>query len=513
MNGSLAGPRFTALHTEIIERIETGEFPSVSIGVIHKGRILWRESIGLADKENNRLVTPDTPYGLASLGKSIIATAVMVLVDRMEVNLNAPISDYIGTEFLSIYEGEIKEVTVRRILNMTAGIPNGYMIFNNLDQLSAYSINSQVYNRGLVVLPPGECYLYSNFAYALLEKLISDVSGKPFHEFLRLEIFEPLYMRSSFISPNKHIEMIPPTAHYHQEGARIPPLYMLPRNSFATYASLNDLLNFAKFQMGQGEFIRRPFFERTLEKMHDLRGEAPGAMMTLGLARSDLDAQRYWLLTNGRASGMQATLSMIPAEELAVICLINSTGQASDDLVFRITDLLLPGFLDCALQIIDKYEARAYQPFKPTADFLGTWVGTIQIKETQIPVDLSFLEGGMILAVIGGGLEKPLSRVGYRNGLLSGDTTTILPMEEAQYEPHPVTLSLRLRDGILSGFVTSEINNERGNFSLASYLSLSKGSLQPKTTEKNSQSLVRRSKDELDRSKNIVDGQFIDPKQ
>ena len=58
----------------------------------------WRESIGMADVEKNRPATPNTPYGLASLGKSITATAVMVLVDRMEVNLNAPISAYIGEE-------------------------------------------------------------------------------------------------------------------------------------------------------------------------------------------------------------------------------------------------------------------------------------------------------------------------------------------------------------------------------------------------------------------------------
>jgi hypothetical protein len=56
-------------------------------------------------------------------------------------------------------------------------------------------------------------------------------------------------------------------------------------------------------------------------------------------------------------------------------------------------------------------------------------------------------------------------------------------MEEAQYEPHQVTLSLRHKDGKLSGFATAEINNVRGHFSLAGYLSLFRGTLEHKAEE------------------------------
>jgi CubicO group peptidase (beta-lactamase class C family) len=509
MNTSITGPKFSALHTEIVDRVYGGEFPSVSIGVIHKGRTLWRESIGLADKENNKPATTDTPYGLASLGKSITATGVMVLVDRMAVNLNAPITNYIGADSLRIYEGKLDEVTVRRVLNMTAAIPHGHMIFNDPEQLWSYSINNLVENRGLVVFPPGEVYLYSNFAYTLLEKLVSEVSGIPFHEFMKREIFDPLDMKSAFVSPEKPTEILSPAAPFNSDGTRLPPLTMLPRNSLGLYASMNDLLNFAKFQLGIGDFIHRPFFDRTLEKMHDLRGEAPGSMVTLGFGRIDLDDEHYWLLTNGRVSGMQATLSMIPAEDLAVICLINATGLDSDDLAFRITDLLVPGFLDRALKIIGEYESWADRPYKPKAELLGDWYGTIQIKEIQIPIELTFQKSGMILAAIGGGPLTPLENLGYRGGLLSGDLTTVLPMEEAQYEPHPVTLSLRLKEDKLSGFAAAEINNTRGNFSLAAYLSLSRGKMSDKKKEEITQIVTSPPEDESDSSRNIIDSQFV----
>ena len=475
MNQTISGPRFSALHAEIVERIQMGEFPSVSIGVLQAGRTLWCESIGMADVEKGRPATIRTPYGLASLGKSITASALLVLVDRLLVNLNAPITQYIGEESLMVFEGRAEQVTVRRVLNMTAGIPHGHMIFKSREHLSQYSIDQLVSNRGLVVFPPGEVYLYSNFAYALLEKLVEDVSGSSFTEFLHTELFGLLDMRDSFVSPDKPLEMTAPAALYHPNGARFKPYFMLPRNSLGIYASLNDLLNFAKFQLGAGAFIRRPFYERTLEKMHDLRGEAPGSIIALGLASTDLPDGRLWLLSNGRAGGMQATLSMLPSEELAVICLINATGQASDDLAFRITDLLIPGFLERALQVINRYESWSERPYKPSNELLGHWSGTVQYQDRRVPIELNFVENGSVSASLAGSSENFLSAVGYRNGLLSGDLRAVLPMEEAQYAAHKVTLALRLKNAQLSGTATSEINNYRGNFSLAGYVRLTKG--------------------------------------
>jgi CubicO group peptidase (beta-lactamase class C family) len=471
----ISGPRFTALHAEIVERIQVGEFPSVSIGVLKAGRILWCEAVGMADVEKSRPATTSTPYGLASLGKSITASAVMVLVDRLLVNLNAPISQYIGEESLTVFEGRSDQVTVRRVLNMTAGIPHGHMIFNKRENLDQYPLDLMVANRGLVVFPPGEIYLYSNFAYALLEKLVENVSGKSFPEFLHLELFEPLDMRNSFVSPNKPLEMTAPAALYHTNGARIKPYFMLPRNSLAIYASLNDLLNFAKFQLGIGAFIRRPFCERTLEKMHDLRGEAPGSIIALGLASTDLPDGRLWLLSNGRAVGMQATLSMLPSQELAVVCLINGSGQASDDLAFRITDLLIPGFLERSLQVINRYESWSERPFKTLGELLGAWSGTIQYQDRRVPIELFFADNGSISVSLAGSSESFLSGVGYRDGLLSGELRAVLPMEESQYAAHKVTLALHLKDAQLSGTATSEINNYRGSFSLAGYVRLTKG--------------------------------------
>lgn len=466
---------FSTFRSEIIKRIEDGEFPSISLSAIKDGQILWSESIGWADKENKLASTPNTPYGIASLGKSITATAVMVLVDQGKVELNQSISDYIGDASLTVFEGGLEQVTVRRVLDMTAGIPHGGMYFIRDEDRQQYSNNSLIQNRGFVVFPPGEVYLYSNFAYLVLEKLIENVTGMSYPEFLIAGVYGPLEMKNSFVDSYKGLEYTTPAAIYSQEGTRLKPHYMLPQNSLAMYASLNDLLNYAMFHISSKQFSgQRPFGTKTLEMMHTLRSDVPGSLVALGLASIELDDKRRWLITNGRVRGSQATLSMIPSDGLAAVCLINSTGQAADDIVFRLIEIMSPGFLDAAGQIIGEYEAWAERPYEPQVNLIGRWDGYILSIKDQIPIKLLFQSDGEIHIQIGEQPESELNNTGYLEGLLAGEFTAILPMEEKEDVPHKNTISLRLKNAQLSGFVTSEITNEKGDFSLAAYVHLSK---------------------------------------
>jgi hypothetical protein len=67
-----------------------------------------------------------------------------------------------------------------------------------------------------------------------------------------------------------------------------------------------------------------------------------------------------------------------------------------------------------------------------------------------------------------------LSDVRYREGLLSGRFLGELQMEEASGNPTRLTISIRLKENRLSGFITSDFTNEKGNFSLATYFRLTK---------------------------------------
>ena len=59
---------------------------SISLAFVDKGRVIWAESFGLADKENSITATPDTLYCIGSTSKMFAAVATMLLVERWGVS-------------------------------------------------------------------------------------------------------------------------------------------------------------------------------------------------------------------------------------------------------------------------------------------------------------------------------------------------------------------------------------------------------------------------------------------
>ncbi len=176
----------------ILERIERGETPSIAVGVGKAGEVLWEEAFGLADRESGRRATKTTPYPVASLTKSITATGAMILVERGEIDLDAPVSRYLGEDALRIYEGDPDDLTLRRVLTHGGGIPHGWQSY----PLDAETPSSKqcIADHAIVAFPPGQEFLYSNFAYGVPQVVIEAVSGKTYAAFLDEALFQPLGM-------------------------------------------------------------------------------------------------------------------------------------------------------------------------------------------------------------------------------------------------------------------------------------------------------------------------------
>lgn len=478
-----ADERFSALRSEILDRVRKGDFPSVSVGVFKDGRVVWEESFGWADKENRIAATPCTPYGLASMGKSVTAAAILVLVSRGMIDLEAPVSKYLDDLSVTVYEGRPEQVTIRRLLNMTAEIPHGNATFHDEKQARQYSAGL-IKNRGIVVFPPGEVYLYSNFSFAVLERVIEKVSGKSYPEFLAAEVFAPLGMTNSFVGVGKHGQMIPAAERYASNGTRLAPRYPVPESSLAMYSSIDGLLNYAQFHLNVPQFKgRRIFDSRFLEQMHRLRGEAPHSNLALGIGSGNLDNKRTMLLTNGNAGGIQSTLIMIPEDGLAVICLVNSNRLLSDELAFRMTDRLAPGFLDYINTQIGNYEKWEHSPYQPTKELLGEWKGFVETRNGQVAFTMLFQPDGDVHVKVGDQLETILTDVSWRGGLLSGEFTGEIQMEESAGRPTTFTISLLAKENRLSGYVSSNFTNEKGSFSLGTYVRLLKSTADSSTAK------------------------------
>lgn len=162
--------------------------------VARAGRVIYRKSLGFLDKKRNIPLHDTAMFQLASVSKVLTATAVLILHERGEVNIEKPFAHYFP-------DFPYPNVTVKELLNHRSGLPNYIYCFNSEVCRTDYQMsNTDMYNHIVAKKPdpylrPGRRFNYCNTNYALLPLLIEKISGKSYSQFMHDEIFEPLGMR------------------------------------------------------------------------------------------------------------------------------------------------------------------------------------------------------------------------------------------------------------------------------------------------------------------------------
>lgn len=133
-------------------------------------------------------VDADTPMGIASTSKAITAFAVLQLVDAGDVDLDAPVTDYLPD--FSVQGTDDDAITVHMLLSQTSGLTNPTFVptAGSLEG-SVASIADQE-----VASEPGAEYHYSNLNYWTAALLVETVSGERFDSYLQEHVFGPLGM-------------------------------------------------------------------------------------------------------------------------------------------------------------------------------------------------------------------------------------------------------------------------------------------------------------------------------
>ena len=162
-------------------------------------------------------VGSETVFQVASLGKWLTAWGVMALVEEGELDLDAPVSDYLSRWQLPASEFDASGVTVGRLLSHTAGLSDGlgYDGFSTSQErqsleaslTKAADASPGKDGRTLLGSEPGSGFAYSGGGYTLLQLLIEEVSGKPFPDYMNDEVFAPLGMERTTFDHAHAIEL------------------------------------------------------------------------------------------------------------------------------------------------------------------------------------------------------------------------------------------------------------------------------------------------------------------
>jgi CubicO group peptidase (beta-lactamase class C family) len=198
----------TALPTNQIEKVDRyvakrvaeQRIPGAALAIVEQDHITRVKGFGVADP-TGRPVTAETPFILGSLSKSFTALAVMQLVDKGQIKLDAKVREYIP--WFTLADDSSRAVTVRQLLNQTSGL--------SVETSEKFAASSDVSDSALenrvrslrterLDRAVGSDFEYSGTNYAVLGLLVQMVSKQSYEKYIQEHIFTPLKMEHTHTS-------------------------------------------------------------------------------------------------------------------------------------------------------------------------------------------------------------------------------------------------------------------------------------------------------------------------
>lgn len=174
---------------------QTSGIPGIALAIVDaSGAVHVR---GFGHDGRGKAIGPDTPFPIGSLTKSFTALLVRQAIDAGSLEADAPVQRYLPW-FRVADTAASARITLRHLLNQTSGLSRADGIAPLL-QGSTASIEQLAHGLATVSLerPVGERFEYSNLNFVLLGAVLQAVSGKPWQELVRAQVFEPLAMSHS----------------------------------------------------------------------------------------------------------------------------------------------------------------------------------------------------------------------------------------------------------------------------------------------------------------------------
>ncbi len=188
----------------LAERMRFYDTPGVSIAVINGGAIEWARAYGVLEAGSSRPVSARTRFQAASISKPVAALGALRLVEQGRLALDEDVNSKLTS--WKVPDGEFtkqEKVTLRRLLGHSAGLtvhgfpgyeagaplPSLVQILDGVKPANTEAIRADVV--------PGSLWRYSGGGYTVVQQLVLDVTHRPFADFMRQTVLQPLGMTDS----------------------------------------------------------------------------------------------------------------------------------------------------------------------------------------------------------------------------------------------------------------------------------------------------------------------------
>lgn len=319
------------------EQMPKDKIPGLTIGFT-KDDYTWVEGFGYADLENKTPAKADSAYRLASVTKSMTGAAIVQLAERGKINLDAEIQTYVP-----YYPKQKWPVTVRQLLvhlgggQVGSGIGAEYVTPREVvARIAKYPITKE----------PGVQFDYQTSGYNLLGAAIEEVSGQPFGNYLRENLFLPLGMNDTRMDSVS--ELIPNRVRgYGLVNGEVKNAQFIDVSSRFGGGGLTgtvpDLLRWPKGILS-GKVLSEKFVDEMLAPVMTKGGRYNGIgdgdwYYTLGWLVFPLNGN-YVVQQSGSQKGTDTTVYHFPAKHLTIAYAANLEFSPQEKYVRRLYELL-----------------------------------------------------------------------------------------------------------------------------------------------------------------------------
>jgi CubicO group peptidase (beta-lactamase class C family) len=318
--------RFEEIAGLVTSKMAEYHVPGAGLGILHEDQANLR-AFGITSLDHPQPVTNDTLFTIASITKTVTATAVMKLVEEGRVDVRAPIRTYLP-DFRVQDEDVSRRVSLWHLLTHTPGW-EGQLVTEDRGAHALSHFASTIMPTLPQLAPPGVVWSYNNAGFTLAGRLIEVVTGLGIHDALRQLVFGPLGLART-VTRLTEAMTYPMTLGHRDRDGRTEVIRPFEPTSSPTAGgvliSLGDLMQYARFHLGSGAGADgRPYLSRAgLESMQapQLRKAGTGDEMGLGWHVRRL-AGAVTLAHGGTLNGHCLLLQLVPSRNLAFTILTN----------------------------------------------------------------------------------------------------------------------------------------------------------------------------------------------
>lgn len=326
---SISPEKIKKIEQLITEKMSRDRVPGLSLAIALDGKLVWSNGYGFSDLENFVPVKAYTVFRTASIGKPLTATAVMRLVEKNRIDLDAPVQTYCPA-----FPEKRWKITTKHLLNHTSGIShyggaNGQRELFNTTHYEKINEIIKAFRDDRLLFEPGTKFQYSTFGYNLLGCVIEGASEMNYLEYMDQNIFQPAGMENTIGDDPAAIIPHRARGYFRDQSGKLRNSRFtnvsnrLPAGGFLSTSE--DLALFAAAIM-ENKLIAPETFEQMTEPQKTRSGQTLGNGLGWGLFPGEDWYGEKEVFHGGQQAEVSAMLYLIPGRKFAVAMQMNLEG-------------------------------------------------------------------------------------------------------------------------------------------------------------------------------------------